>query len=413
MKRDINDLIKDCIYYFKSNSYSSSRIQVYSSLWKNGIIPFMNEKKLFIYTTDVGNQFIDSITQNTIPTTQVREKIRSVYVLNDFLTLGYVRKRRTIPVEHPLSGEIGIQMQKHIQHLQFLRRSKITINRNKVYMHRLLVYLGREGIEHIDDIQEKHIWGFLSSAGTNNRHVISTLRVLFNFWNEQKISNRNLADFLIFYKSSKREKIPSYYSMEEIGVIETAVDRTGRLGKRNYAILLLASRLGLRAADIAGLKFSNIDWENNQIRLEQQKTGNSLSLPLLAEVGNAIIDYLRHGRRKSDSPKIFLLERPPYADITPIAVCSAICRAIIKSRVSIENRKHGAHSMRHSLASNLLNQATSLPTITGILGHTDIESTKHYLRVDIKSLMKCALPVPQISEDFYNQKGGLFYEQRD
>lgn len=410
MEREINELIKECLHYFKSNSYSSDRIRTYTSLWKNGILPFMSKRETNIYTTTIGRQFVDSLIQNTNLSAQVREKIRSVYVLDDFLTLGYIRKRRTIPVEHPLLGEIGVQMQKHIQYLQWLRRSKVTINRNKVYMYRFLVYLERNGVEHVNDIQEKHIWGFLSSSGTNNRHVISTLRVLFKFWDEQKITNRNLSDFLIFYRSSKHEKIPSYYSDEEIGMIEGVTDRTGRLGKRNYAILLLASRLGLRVADIAGLKFSNIDWEQNEIRLEQQKTGNLVSLPLLREVGNAIINYLQYGRRKSDSPYIFLLQRPPYTAITSVAVSSVIRQIIIKSGVLIENRKHGAHSMRHSLASNLLAQDTSLPIITEILGHVTSESTMRYLKIDVKSLMRCALHVPPISEDFYNQKGGLFYE---
>lgn len=412
MEHDINDLIKDCVDYLKQESYSSDRIRTYCSLWRNGLLFYMKNNHLSVYSTDVGKHYIASLLNNTSHTTQTREKIRSVYVLDDFITLGYVRKRRTIPISHPLEGEIGEQMQKHIQHLYYLRRSPITINRNKVYLYRFLIFLRHNGVENIDNITDKHIWGFLTSSGTNNHHVVSTLRVMFNFWSEQKITKKNLADYLVFYKASKREKIPSYYSLEEINLIENTVDRTNQLGKRDYAILLLASRLGLRAADIANLRFANLDWENNQIIIEQQKTGNQLTLPLLIDVGNAIIDYLKHSRRKSTSQYIFLKDKPPYPPINSTTVSSAISQIIIKSKVSIDSRRHGSHSMRHSLASNLLVSETPIPTITAILGHTTSESTKYYLKVDIKSLTKCALPVPSISEGFYNQKNGLFYEKR-
>lgn len=181
MEEKITELIDGCLLYFKKHSYSSNRIKVYESLWKNGIIPFMTQQGLTVFTPEVSQWFIESITSNGNITGQVREKIRSVHVLEDYLTLGYVRKRRTVPVQHPLEGEIGELMQKHIRHLYNLRRSKITIRRNLVYMHRFLTYLNMHNVGSVEEIRDQHVIGFLSTPETNNPHVIGTLRVLFNF----------------------------------------------------------------------------------------------------------------------------------------------------------------------------------------------------------------------------------------
>lgn len=175
-------------------------------------------------------------------------------------------------------------------------------------------------------------------------------------------------------------------------------------------MLLLASRLGLRASDIVNLKFSNIDWDHNEILLTLYKTGNPIKLPLLSDVGNAIIDYLQYGRLKSNSQHIFLAHKSPYNSANSSIVCGAIRKIINHSGVAIESRHHGPHSLRHSLASNLLNNETSILVITGVLGHQHTDSTMTYLRINIKSLMRCALPVPPVNDDFYTQKGDVFYE---
>ena len=239
---------------------------------------------------------------------------------------------------------------------------------------------------------------------------ISTLRVLFRYWYKNQVTDVDYENILKSYKWVKHEKIPSYYSADEVHSIEESVDRSGGVGKRNYAMLLLASRLGLRASDIAQLQFSNLDWERNQIRLTQYKTGNPISLPLLSDVGNAIIDYLKYGRFKSESQNVFITSRAPYIPASKSTVCSAIQEVISKSKVNTEGRHHGPHSLRHSLASCLLKNEVPIPVISDTLGHTKTDTTMKYLRIDLTSLKKCALPVPSVPDDFYTQKGGAFYE---
>jgi site-specific recombinase XerD len=313
-------------------------------------------------------------------------------------------------VKHPLYGEMGAQMQELINNLHSMRRSDATIQEYELYLNRFLVYLNNEGITSINEISERHILKFVSTMSNNKSSHISCFRVLFRYWYENHISDVNYEEVLKNYKWTHKEKIPSYYDADEICSIESSVDRNSATGKRNYAVLLLASRLGLRASDIANLQFSNINWEKNEISLSQYKTGNPVKLPLLCDVGNAIIDYLKHGRFKSGSQYVFLSCQAPYIAATS-GMAKGIIRGMIeKSNILIDGRRRGPHSLRHSLAGNLLKNETPITVISGVLGHESTNTTMSYLRIDLVSLNKCVLPVSFINDDFYTQKGGAFYE---
>jgi len=409
METEINKLIHDCLQFFSNNCYTQNRIDKYRSLWKFGILRYMKEKNLSFYTHSLGQKYITDCIPSDNLRHDDREKIRSIQVLDDYLNLGHIRKRSVNPVNHPLDGEIGLQMQKLIDHWQSLRRSSITIKDYKLYLNRFLLYLSRSGVYMLRDIKERHILEFISTTENNKINVVSSLRVLFRFWYENHIIDTDFEAVLKSYKWVKHEKVTSGFTVDEVRAIEASIDRSSGVGKRNYAMLLLASRLGLRASDIAHLQFSNIDWEKNEIRLIQYKTGNPISLPLLNEVGNAIIDYLKYGRFHTESQHVFISSRAPYIPANKNIVCSAIQEVITKSRVKTDSRRHGPHSLRHSLACCLLKNEVPMPVISETLGHAKTDSTMTYIRIDLISLMKCALQVPSVSDDFYTQKGGAFY----
>lgn len=409
MEKEINKLIRECLQFFSNNCYTQHRIDRYRSLWQYGILLYMKERYLSSYTPSLGQQYIT----DCVPCENVkpfdRERIRSIQVLDDWLNLGYIRKRSVTPVNHPLFGEIGLQMQKLIDHLQSLRRSSVTIKDYQLYLNGFLVYLNRSGVYSIQDINECQILEFISTIENNKVNVVSCLRVLLRFWFENHLIETDFDLVLRSYKWVKHEKVPSFFTPDEVGAIEASIDRSSGVGKRNYAMLLLASRLGLRASDIAHLQFSNIDWEKNEIRFVQYKTGNPISLPLLTDVGNAIIDYLKYGRFKSESQHVFISSRAPYITANKNIVCSAIQEIIRKSKIKTDGRRHGPHSLRHSLASCLLKNEVPMPVISEALGHVKTDTTMTYLRIDLTSLMKCALAVPPIPDEFYRQKGGAFY----
>ena len=146
------------------------------------------------------------------------------------------------------------------------------------------------------------------------------------------------------------------------------------------------------------------------IRLIQRKTDKEIELPLLPEVGNAIIDYLKYGRQHSEEPFVFLTACSPIIPITLSAIRNLVHHAFSKAGIDIKNKRYGPHTLRHSFARRLLEQQTMLPVISEVLGHENTESTKFYLRLDLSSMRQCALDVPAVPSSFYSQKGGIFYE---
>lgn len=406
---NILELTERCIKYFQRQCYTRNRITVYKSLWRNGIISYMSQKGIENYSPSVGAEFVSTCHFHGTIRPQEREKIRSIQVLDDMLKLGYIRKRCFTPVFHALDGEVGAEMEKLITHLTNLRRSMVTIKDYRLYLSEFLMHLNERNVKHVPAITEKDILTFVSSHPTNKVNIVSALRVLFRFWREEHIVDDRFEELFDTYKTHKPERIPSYFTANEVMRIEQSVSRNSANGKRNYAMLLLASRLGLRASDIANLQFSDIDWDKNMITLTMQKTKKVIELPLLADVGNAIIDYLRHGRPKSDSQNVFLSGNAPYVAATKNMVCAAINGIILRSGVDTSGKHHGPHSLRHSLASAMLNGGSMMPVISESLGHRSTQTTLAYLKIDIRSLQKCALPVPEIADCFYMQRGGAFY----
>lgn len=403
----IKDLIAQCTKCLENAAFTKHRIDRYKSYWRSGIIPFMELMALEEYTSDVGEAFMETCNYNGEVRHQEREMMRSVSILNDILSGGKIKLRSFTPVVHPLTESVGEEISKFLLYMKSIKRSEITIKDHRMYLSRFNSFLYKEGITNVQDIEECHIIKFRNSYKL--RTCINSLHVFMKYLYENNVIKKNFEYVLKDVSVRRKECIPSYYSKAEVVKIETSVNVSNAVGKRNYAVLLLATRLGLRASDISELKFENIYWKENVIRLFQYKTGKPIELPLLADVGNAIFDYLKNGRQRSYSHHIFLSERAPYRPMSRCSINNAVSCLVKASGVDTRYRHHGPHSMRHSLASCLLEDGTSYPVISESLGHATTEVTMKYLRIDLKSLMKCALDVPPVSDDFYMQKGGAFY----
>lgn len=190
----------------------------------------------------------------------------------------------------------------------------------------------------------------------------------------------------------KSNVIPTLTYQEEEKLIN-AVNRSMPVGKRNLAILLLALRLGLRAVDIIHLKLENVNWQQSTIEIVQQKTRQSLVLPLLADVGNALIDYLLNARPDSADPYVFLRMEAPYQKLSGKSALYHVANTTMDTariRQAVGDRK-GLHCLRHTIASRLLASETPLPIISSVLGHRDRNASKVYLATDLKQLQACAL----------------------
>jgi site-specific recombinase XerD len=186
--------------------------------------------------------------------------------------------------------------------------------------------------------------------------------------------------------------IPRAISPDQVRRLLAHINRRTAIGRRDYAILLLLARLGLRAGEVAFLDLDDIDWKGGSLSVHA-KGGRRSELPLPADVGEAIVAYLRHGRPRSTSRRVFLRARAPVRGfLGPCAVGSIVRHAL--QRAGIDAPTTGAHQFRHGLASEMLRHGASLSEIGELLGHRNPETTKIYIKVDLDALRTLALPWP-------------------
>ena len=386
-KKNIHVLIQECTEHLRFLGYSEACITLHQKKWSEYLLPYLQEKDIVFYSTEAGECYLKSVLSNLTPFSK-RVLTRSVHILSAYLDTGIIPKRIVPIEEHPLPGEIGEAAHLFLEELVNSRRNDITVLKHRRNLSYFIEFL---------------------STSRNARDRYSSIRLFLRFLAGKEYIQTDFEYVLSRNRYPKREKLPSIYSAEEVKQIELSVEQSGPVGKRDYAILLLATRLGLRASDICRLEFDHLDWDHNVIAFIQYKTKKSIELPLLTDVGEAIVNYLRYGRPISGHSEIFLSARPPYRPMFRWGINGVISRIMRESGVDISKRKFGPHAMRHSLASRLLANGVSLPVISESLGHESSLSTMEYLRVDLSSLMKCALDVPLVNPAFYEQKGGIFY----
>jgi len=399
--------MQECAEHLQHLGYSDACITTHQKKWIEYLLPYLTEIGSVTYSSDIGERYLESILPS-LALFPKRVLTRSIHVLSVYLETGTIPKRIVHLVEYQLHGEVGEAASEFLADLINKRRSELTIIKHRRILSYFTLFLETKSKVKIADIEDSDILFFISTS-RNVKDRYGTMRQFCRFLCVRKYTNTDLEYIIAHNRFPKREKLPSIYNADEVKQIETSVEQSGPVGKRDYAMLLLASRLGLRASDICKLKFSNIDWEHNKINFTQYKTGKPVELPLLTEVGESIINYLQCARPISDLQEVFLSARPPYCSMGRYAVNNAISRIMRESGVDISQRKFGPHSMRHSLASRLLANGVSLPVISESLGHDNTLSTMEYLRVDVSNLSKCSLDVSLVAPGFYEQKGGVFY----
>jgi integrase len=228
--------------------------------------------------------------------------------------------------------------------------------------------------------------------------IVSDVRLFLQFLLLKGILHRDLCQVLPKVRVTRDAAIPSVWDPELVVRLLKVVDRSSPKGKRDYAILLLACRLGLRLGDIRTLTLDALNWEAATIEITQSKTRAPLRLPLTEEVGLALIDYLKSGRPRADYREVFLRLRPPF---TPFAENTHLHHIVThwKGLAGIRFRtpqRHGLHSLRHTLATQLLREQTPFHVISEILGHATTASTLIYAKADVEALRSAALDTEEV-----------------
>ena len=222
---------------------------------------------------------------------------------------------------------------------------------------------------------------------------LSAVRSLLRFAAADGLIDEAVLETVPALRSSRQARIPSVWEAANVAKVVETIDRATPSGKRDYAIVLLICRLGLLAVDVKRLRFADLDWPGNQLSVVQAKTGRRVDLPLLKDVGWAMIDYVRDGRPSSRLPAVFLRHTAP---IGPFSEPDHLHQILVKharaAHVPLgEQRRQGMHSLRHTLATRLLKDGTPVERIADILGHQSVQSTAVYLKSSLGLFARCAL----------------------
>ncbi len=233
-----------------------------------------------------------------------------------------------------------------------------------------------------------------------SNYDLSTLRIFLRYLFENHLTER---DYSYIVPSFKRpQPLPSVYSAEEIHRIECAIGTTSRCCKRNYAMVLLATRLGLRSEDIVLMTFDDLDFTAEHIRITQKKTEAPLLLPMLSEVKAAVLEYIYYERVKAESPYVFLKRTPPFTPISSSHLTQVVRRVSKSAGINPGGRRIGPQAFRSSLASSMIDDNIPYDAVRKVLGHSSQNAIKSYARLDIEQLRQYALEVPAATGAFAN-----------
>lgn len=385
----IDELYDQLTLILQEEKYAKSTIQLYQEHVKR-IKKFMCANSITDYSSSVAEQYykkeVESRDYNYTTKRFFRTVIRR---LNDICSgTGFVysipRKDLSVPEQyHSIKTD-------YLEHCRKIGNRPLTVKTKERLLHLFLTYLDENNCKNLGDIDGLKIIQF--SVNLNNKEFYPELRDFLKYLFAQEYIEKDFSTLLP--KFNRGVRIPEIYDISEIIKIENAVDKTSSPGKRDYAILLLASRLGMRAGDIASLKLSSLDFENHRISFIQNKTGNTSELYMIPEIKTALIDYLLTERPVSTSDYVFLKSCAPYSEISYSVVSFVVKKHMIRSGINILGKKHGPHSLRASLASSMVNEGISYDTVRKVLGHDSPNAIRHYARLDIQMLRNCALACP-------------------
>ncbi len=221
----------------------------------------------------------------------------------------------------------------------------------------------------------------------------TSLRAFLRFlYIENRITN-NLAAAVPAVPSLGLSRTPVFLSPDEVEALLASLNRRTPSGARDYAMILILVRLGVRACEVARIALDDINWSSSRIRMPGAKAAPHVEYPMDRDVGQALAEYLRSARPKSDLRQVFLRANAPHVELRPSAVGKAVRRAI--ERAQLAPARKGAHVLRHSLATGMMRGGASLAEIAEVLRHGSLDATRIYAQVDFESLRQLAQRWPK------------------
>lgn len=407
MNETIRGLIATTINRLANAGYSETIVETYQAVY-NGLVRFCETDGVKAYTTEVGECFWNHFQKENPNMSRDRVSAYRTGIKHlDCVFLGSEFKKGPfgrVPLPYEDSCFNGIR-DTYKCYLDESRKSTKDIRSRILCVSRFLKFIEGRGVKELSNLSVNDIYAAFQEStdkGRFRRLVGHFLTYAYKYG----LIEENV--YLVIPSPIRHKAVPSVFSPDEVERIISAIDRTTNIGKRNYAVVLIAARLGLRASDIAGLTFSSLSTKDGKVRITQKKTKQFLTLPLLAEVRDAIDDYINHVRQNTADDHVFLnvANNDP---ITSANVGKIVEMTITASGIDTTNKRRGSHSLRSSLATALIAEGNGYATVQQVLGHSDIRSTKAYAEVSVEQLRPYAIPVPAPSGYFKEilEQGGM------
>ncbi len=316
--------------------------------------------------------------------------------------LVHLRSKGALASPEPATDESAVKCVEHAFAQYLLRERGLspgTLNNYLAVVDRFLTecFDADETTLHFDDLTQQHICAFVlgyARATSPNRAklVVAALRGLLRFLRLRGDLTTDLAASVPSVADWKHSTLPKALAPEQVELVLRSCDRCHAMGQRDYAVLALLARLGLRAGEIVALSLDDIDWDTGVLTVHG-KGGQRDRLPIPQEVGEALAAYLREGRPCCASRRVFIRIRAPHKGLaSSVAICMIVRRAL--ARAKLDPPRRGSHLFRHGLATEMLRRGASLSEIGEVLRHRAQTSTEIYAKVDLEALRALAAPWP-------------------
>jgi site-specific recombinase XerD len=398
----------------RENNYNPATLKFYEREWRKIQSFLVEEYEDTEYDMERGLKYLEkqygfvtkydegSLSQQRVQLLRVVHMLED-YSLHKVLTRRYYASKNPLRLNECYSGIFN-------RYCVYLNNSELSASTKSHYRSISTVFMDYLTQLKVCDVREISMTacnGYLKTlAGYSFKTVeqkVCGIRHFLRYLQSVDLLVDDFAEKIHMPSISKGAKIPSSWSADELKSMIAAIDRNNPIGKRDYAMIVLACVLGLRVGDIKSLRFRNFDWDEKRISLIQNKTHKPLTLPLPDAVSWAVIDYIKSGRPKyHDTDVVFLKHMPPFDAFSDNDhLGNRIKHYMQKAGINrYRERRSGFHSLRHSAGSMLLEMETPLPVITSILGHSDSDITAVYLKTDLEKLAECIL----LPEDFTNEQ---------
>lgn len=395
-------VIPKLLTYLEQEGYSKATVGKYRTTF-NSISVFSKGRADYVFDSEQCSAYVAWLLgaqeYKELPRS-CQNKIRCANALLEFQLTGNIFFRKIAPASAREAGPLYDILYGYLSEKENAGYREATIYTHRRYLLQFCQLLEGLGFQDFAAVSMDEIKKYLDSLSFYKQGTVSAalapLRCFFHYMYGLRIVPVDYSYLIPDDPAPRQAKLPTHYSQDEVRAILGAIDRANPKGRRNYAIVLLVAETGLRSSDVSALKLDDLHWDSSQMLVEQFKTGNDVMLPILPSVGNAIIEYLKEGRPRSDLRNVFLRLSPPYHPLTSQQIQNIVSEYIQKSGVNKNNpeRRHGSHALRHSLAGRMLENEVPLPVISSVLGHKNSESTAFYLGIDHQALAKCPLDVP-------------------